>query len=398
MKAVLRRRWLRVHRWLALSVGWLLAAVALMGALLVVARPLDQHLHPELFLARSGSGPAAAAVALEPLRQRLLGEFGPHTALGFRLPRQPGQTLAVTVRAGWRGTVYLDPHTGLEQGRRSDADGVLNTLFKLHSSLGLDDTGKAILATIALAYLAMLATGAVLWWPRRWGAALSVELRKGTLRSLFDLHRSGGAVLGLLIAVSVTSGAYMAWRPLNGVVSWLAGATPVQPPKLPKVVALPTLPTLPILPESPGLASLPHPPESAGSAPGNPAAVPLADLDTLLAQARRALPGMMLTLANLPAKADRPVRVRFLAADDPHPNGLSSVWLDPRSGAVLAVNRWDSLDPGARVVAIVYPLHTGELGGPLLEAMVALNGLGLAGLGVSGLWLWWRRRRQARAA
>jgi uncharacterized iron-regulated membrane protein len=69
------------------------------------------------------------------------------------------------------------------------------------------------------------------------------------------------------------------------------------------------------------------------------------------------------------------------------------VWLDPRDGAVLAVTRWNALDPGARVVAVVYPLHTGELGGPLLEALVSLNGLALASLGVTGIWLWFKRRR-----
>jgi uncharacterized iron-regulated membrane protein len=79
--------------------------------------------------------------------------------------------------------------------------------------------------------------------------------------------------------------------------------------------------------------------------------------------------------------------------DDPHPNGLTSVWLHPRTGDVLAAHRWNELDPGAKAVAVVYPLHTGELGGPLLEVFTAANGLILATLGISGLWLWWRRRR-----
>jgi uncharacterized iron-regulated membrane protein len=51
------------------------------------------------------------------------------------------------------------------------------------------------------------------------------------------------------------------------------------------------------------------------------------------------------------------------------------------------------VDPGAAAVAVIYPLHTGELGGWLLETAVALGGLVLAGLGISGLWLWWKRRQ-----
>lgn len=358
----LRRWWLRLHRWVALSVGWLLAAVALLGAVLVLVGPLDRQLHPELFRAASGATPAAGA-ALEPLRRRLQAEFGDGATLTFRMPREPGAALAVGVRGPWDGTVYLDPRDGHEQGRRGDADGLRNTLFKLHSSLGLKDTGKAALAWIALLYLFLLITGLVLWWPRHWPPVLSLELRKGLMRGLFDLHRTGGAVLGLLIAVSVASGAYMAWRPLGEAVSAVAGVTAVKPPRLPKAV-----------------------PDAGQAAP---------DLDAMLARARAALPGAPITLALLPARPDRPLRVRLALPDDPHPNGLSSVWLDPRDGKVLAVQRWNALDPGARAVAWVYPLHTGELGGPLLEALVGLNGLALGMLGVTGTWLWWKRRRQA---
>jgi uncharacterized iron-regulated membrane protein len=156
MTARLRRLWLRVHRWLALSVGWILAAVALMGAVLVVANPLDQRLHPELFRAR-GNG-AAHAVTLEAVRARLLAEFGKDTTLTFLPPRTAGATLAVRVRARWNGTVYIDPAGGAEQGRRGETEGVRNLVFTLHSSLGLQDTGKAVLATIALAYLVLLLT------------------------------------------------------------------------------------------------------------------------------------------------------------------------------------------------------------------------------------------------
>ncbi len=98
-------------------------------------------------------------------------------------------------------------------------------------------------------------------------------------------------------------------------------------------------------------------------------------------------------MLQLPAAPTKPVRVRFLVPGEPHPNGVTSVWMDPRTGQVLAVRRWNEVDPGAAAVAVIYPLHTGELGGWLLETAVALGGLVLAGLGISGLWLWWKRRQ-----
>jgi uncharacterized iron-regulated membrane protein len=72
------------------------------------------------------------------------------------------------------------------------------------------------------------------------------------------------------------------------------------------------------------------------------------------------------------------------------------VWLHPATGQVLARHRFDALDPGARGFSVIYPLHTGELGGPLHEAFNLLLGLACFGFGASGTWLWWNRRRAFR--
>ncbi|SDC82283.1 Uncharacterized iron-regulated membrane protein [Variovorax sp. CF079] len=364
LRAPLRRLWLRIHRWIGLSLGPLLALTALLGAMLVVALPLDRYAHPAFFVARTAGDAAAAALPLESLRQRLLAEFGPDTNFTLRPPRKPGETLWVMVRGKWEGTLYLDPATGAEQGRRGTHEGAYNLLFELHSSLLLDDAGKDILACAALAYLFLLITGLVLWWPTRWPPSLRITLHRGLLRGLFDLHRTGGAVLGLLIAVSVATGAYMAWRPLGNFISTAIGQQPVKPPVVPK---------------------------------GTPAGSRFS-LDELVARAQQEFPGQPIGYMHVPAKADRPLRVRFRLADDPHPNGISSVWLHPRTGEVLAVRRWQELDAGNGAVAVIYPLHTGVLGGPVHEAVTALLGLALGGLGLSGVWLWWRRRAVAGAA
>lgn len=359
MTASLRSAWLTCHRWTALGLGWILILSGLTGSLLVVARPVDRWLHPDYFVAQQPQ-PAAAQVSLEALRTRLAREFGAKAAFTFRPPRANGATMEVLVRGQWRGSLYLHPASGAEQGRRGEHDSVVSLLHGLHSALWLGQTGEAILALAAFIYLLLAVSGIVLWWPRRWPPSLRIAFGKGFMRASFDLHRTGGIVFALLLAVSMATGAYLAWRPIGGWISWLAGTPVVSAPKLPAAATGPALP-----------------------------------LDALAAAAQAAFQDGRIGLFLYTPQLDRPLAVRMHVPDDPHPNGRSVVWLDPRNGQVLASHRWDALDPGTRINSIVFPLHTGELGGVAGETAVALLGLVLGMLGITGLVLW-SQRRQAR--
>jgi len=351
-----RRLWLQLHRWLALTLGVLLAFVALLGAALTVAKPLDRWTNPQLF--NAGSLAPLGAQRLEQVRQALGAEFGRDATLTLRPPREAGETLWVIVRGPWDGTVYFDPASGRELGRRGEHEGLYNLMFELHSSLLMQDTGKALLAILALAYVVLLASGLVIWWPARWAGVWRVELRRGPRRALWDLHRTGGSLLGVFVAVSVVTGAYMAWRPLSAVVSAAAGADALRPPGVPSGTTNTRM-----------------------------------TLDDAVGRAQALFAPAMVGYVQLPAGERKPLRVRLKLADDPHPNGLTSVWQHPASGEVLRVDRWSALDPGARAYTVIYPLHTGELGGIVHTVLNALLGLVLAAFAASGVWLWWQRRR-----
>lgn len=357
MRPALRRLWLALHRWLGLTLGAALALVALTGASLIVLKPLDERLHPELFAAPAATaGPAS----LDAIRQSLVARFGAQASFILRPPREAGETFWAYVHGPWDGVAYLDPATASILGTRGEREGVVPLLYEVHSNLLLGDAGRPVLAALALAYLVLLASGLALWWPRDWRRAWRVERRTGAARLLVDLHKVGGSLLGLLLAVSVASGAWMAWKPLSAFVTALAGQTALPVPQ------------------------------------AGPVAGPAASLDAMVRQALAAYPGARVGYVQLPG-ATQPVRVRLKLPDDPHPNGLTSVWFHPATGAPLAARRWSDNELGARLTSTVYPLHTGTLGGPLHEALNALLGLALFGLGVSGAWLWWRRDRLRRS-
>lgn len=355
MRAPLRRFWLQLHRWVGLSLGLVLCAVALTGTALIVLKPLDERLHPALFAAPTPEAPPAS---LDAVRAALAARYGEQASFTLRPPRQPGETLRVHVRGAWDGTAYVDPATARILGQRGEHEGPVNLLFEFHSALLLGEPGRPLMAALALAYFFLLATGLALWWPANWARAWSLQFSTGLTRSLFDLHRAGGSALGLLIAVSVFSGVYMAWKPLSGFVTTLAGDTATQPPKV------------------------------------TPLRGTAATLDAMALSAQALFPDARIGYIHIPAQPARPIRFRLKLPDDPHPNGLTSVWFHPATGEALAVHRWNRLEAGARANSYMYPLHTGALGGVWHEIANAIFGLALSGLGATGAWLWWRRKSQ----
>ena len=112
----------------------------------------------------------------------------------------------------------------------------------------------------------------------------------------------------------------------------------------------------------------------------------------MVSRSKAQFPDGIVGFIQVPAASRQAVRVRLKLPDDPHPNGLTSVWLHPATAEVLKATRWSELDPGNKAVAFVYPLHTGALGGPLHQFLVGITGLALSTLGATGLLLWWKRR------
>lgn len=351
LRVNVRRAWLLAHRWLGLAAAAWLVVAGLTGSLLVIAEPVDESVNEDL-LTVPAPGPLALAPALEVLRAG----FPEGSTFVLRPPRAGTESLQAIVRGPWTGTVFLHPTTGAELGRRGEAEGFFHFLFVLHSSAFAGDAGKAAMTLAALAYVVMLVSGLVLWWPARWRAGFTVRASAGLSRGLFDLHRVGGAVFGMVVLVSVASGAYMAWPP---IARWVSSVTGEAPRRAPAVLR---------------------------------SAAPAVSLDAAVARAQALFPAGRVGYVQVPASDGAPLRVRLRLPDDPHPNGLTSVWLHPRTGDVLDVHLWSDLDLGTRAYSYVYPLHTGELGGTPMRVAVFLTGLLLSGLGATGAWLWWRRR------
>jgi uncharacterized iron-regulated membrane protein len=199
-----------LHRWTGLVLAGFVLLEGITGSLLAFRHPLEAMVAPSLYAEPHGAQAplrlgelAARAEALAP--DARIGYFwvDDRQAVFRMLPRSSSTTPAR--RAPLFDHVFLDPWTGQELGRRRDGDlseGRINAIpfiYRLHMDLALGAAGVWILGVVALVWTLDSFTGLYLTFPvsasrflRRWRPAWLVKRPAGVMRTNFDLHRAGG--------------------------------------------------------------------------------------------------------------------------------------------------------------------------------------------------------------
>lgn len=314
------------------SIPGLLAALLVM---LLAISGATLALNPAL--ERLQAPPAAADISVAQLAGRVAGQLG-----GIeQIRRTPSGTLIVYHREhGQTLASRVDPQTGALLAPYTPS-ALARWVKELHRSLFLDTPGHIVSALGALAMLLLSASGAVLLARRAGGWGKLLRPLRGNFSQRWHAEVGRLTILGLLL--SALSGLYLS----AGTLGLIADDGQNQPPLPPPISAGPALP----------VASL--------------AALQALDLNDL----------------------------RELVYPDPgNPKDLYSLhtrsgqgYVDPASGALLAFQP----DSGMQQLdALIYRLHTGE-GLWWLGLLLGVCALGVPLMSLTGLWLWWRRRRDA---
>lgn len=356
-----------LHRVLGLAAGLVLVVTGLTGSALVFRDEIDAALNPRL----RRVVPAGPRVPLQPVLDRVARDFPGEAPTRVRMPRRPGDTYELWLGAAPSRYVYADPYRGVLLGARRPAEFLTGWLFLMHSQLLSGAAGARVTGVCALILVALSVSGLVVWWPRAapwrvWRRALTLTRGAGPPRTAFDLHRSVGFYAsGLVLLAGVTGASLVFHGAFERAAYWVTASAP--------------------------------PPPAARPAPTTVRRPPALSADALLAIAERAQRGGTISYLYLPDRPGQAFRVRKRLPGERHPNGKSFVHVDPAGGRVLAVEDGSRAAPGARLYSVLYPLHTGAIGGVPTRAMAVAGGVSLPALALTGLLVWWRRARRRRA-
>lgn len=352
----LKRFWRNLHLWLGVGLFILLVPIALSGAVLVYHDAIDEMMRTPRE-AVAAAQPADLALAVTNARKAAGDGFSP---MSISFPDSARAPLSIALRGpakpGERPT-RLVAYVDRADARVLDVVDFRNTFFGtmhfFHENLLIPAFyGRDIVGWGGVAMLILSLTGLYLWWPRRgqWGRAFGWRRAPSTSSNLH--YMTGFWVCFPLALVSLT-GVYLAW-PQQGraVLSSMAPLTP-----------------------------------RAGGGPGG---------GPLLATPQHSPSDIYALAAARPNTEVEAIffpnpqggwRVRVQEQDRAEPVTLM---INDRSGAVAVV----APQSGDRVQSWIRWLHEGSHAGPVWRLIIFITGLMPTLLGVTGILIWLRQRRQ----
>jgi uncharacterized iron-regulated membrane protein len=280
-------------------------------------------------------------------------------------PRMP-------VRIGFanNSNVCVNAYTGAILGRGPTA---LRAFYafarRAHVALalpsGLERSGPPIVGACNLAFVFLLLTGPVIWWPRKWkwsalrnSIAIRLDVR-GKQRD-WNWHNAFGFWALIPLWLMAASGIVLSYRWANLGMREFASKHGAGPVPLVKIA----------------------PPKAPEPKPGWP---------DILASVERAIPGWRSIQIPWSDNKQPQVTIAVNEGYDGEPHKRIAVTVDRASAAVTQVQRWENHEAADRARAIVRSSHSGELGGLPGQALAGLGCLAGVMLVYTGLALSWRR-------
>jgi uncharacterized iron-regulated membrane protein len=218
-----------------------------------------------------------------------------------------------------------------------------------------------IVGAVGITFIASVVSGVCLWWPL-WlhSVRAAFTIRRGRLFT-FDLHKTIGIASGAVLAIVAFTGVYMEFP------DWFRNVAGI------------------LLPISDNPAETKSTMRTASNA---------ISADQAISIAESLFPHARWDHMHPPVGVDGVFEVALRQLDEVQRSyGRTQVYIDRYSGEVTAVVNPAQGTVADAFFAAQFPFHNGEAFGLLGRLAVLLSGLSPAVLYVTGLVLWWRKRK-----
>lgn len=368
-KLFARAVWVKIHLYLALSVGLVFVLMGLTGSLGVYRDELDEWLNPELVIEQTGRPMlsldklVAAVRVAQPERYGVWTLELPRTGHGALLAwfDKPKETIGEPYAPLM---VAVNPYTGEVISSRLWGHTFTTWVLDLHSRLQLNADGRNWVAVVAVMLLLSVGSGLYLWWPgwRRLPAAFWLRTDAGLMRWLFDLHRLLGVLSGGVLLLLAFTGLQLAYPPLLEALTASAGM---------------------------GHGGDEGPNVHSSAVPNNRPV----GLEEAVLVARGLFPSSDLRRVSTPLGETGTYRINLRQHSEinqHHP--VTTLWVDRWSGQIRDVRNPVKFTAGQIFASWMWPVHTGEAFGETGRRLWFITGLMPLLLYIGGVYHWLYRR------
>ncbi|HEY8585111.1 MAG TPA: PepSY-associated TM helix domain-containing protein [Rhodanobacter sp.] len=359
---------LKWHRYLGLVLALFVIVHGLTGSVLAFHGEIDNRLTADVLSVQAHHEPlpinqlTAIVQARDPTATVTGMFFGERADEAYTYRVKPHEPAAS------KKEVWIDPYNGQIRGERLigtarlDRLHLMSSLHLLHSTLLMGPTGEAILASVAACWFVTLLIGLYLAWSRagsRW-QMFAVKRGASRFRLWFDLHRAAGLVILLILLSTTLCATYLnAPNVFRSVLGVVVPTTPPVQSALPQREAEPTR----ITPEQ---------------------AIARVQRDAPNATVRGIYFHPKLAAYELRARVAGDINVR---------NGTGRYFVDTRNGSLISKRSYrEGGTSGDRLLAWMYPLHSGQAFGWFGRIVICLSGLVAPLLAISGIYIYLRKR------
>ena len=202
----------KFHLWVSVPFGIVITITCFTGALLVFEKEITALCSDDVTAVTPVGEPLPLNVIADKVDATLPADVD---VKGVVVSSSPDEAYRVNLSKPKKAAVYVNQYTGEVIGKDERLP-FFRTVFRLHRWLmdsnpgeGKVFWGKMIVGASTLAFVVILLTGLVIWWPRNRKMLknrLQIALRKGKNRFWYDLHVAGGFYALLLLLVMALTG------------------------------------------------------------------------------------------------------------------------------------------------------------------------------------------------